>query len=252
MKKTSLFVAAALTIVGSVAPTLIPSASAQELNLGPIIDPMIAGNAAAQRQIAEEAYKRETGHSPNARPKSSQAKKKPVLHGSTRFKSSFAVRKRNLAQFVAKMRSADPQSAASLERAFAKSDPIAAIAPALRRYDLRTDDVADAAAAYLATAWYAVRGRNDDPSKSQVKGLREQMRRAMLSLPEFASASDATKQQLAEAMLVQTMIADASITAAKAKPALMAKTKAAINQGARNMFHLDLSKLKLTNQGLSA
>ena len=241
MKQAPLFVAVALTVAGSAASLTSP-ASAQELNLGPIIDPMIAGNAAAQRQIAEEQYKKETGHSPRA----------PVAapHGSTRFKSNFTVRKRNLAQFVAKIRADDPQSAASLQSAFAKGDPIAAIAPAIRRYGLRTDDVADAAAAYIVTAWYGVRGRNDDPPHSQVQGVREQMRRTMLSIPSFARASDATKQQLAEAMFVQMMIADAAVTAAKGKPALMAKTKTAINQGARSTLHLDLAKLKLTDQGL--
>ena len=241
MKRTSLFVGVALAVAGSVASLTSP-ASAQELNLGPIIDPMIAGNAAAQRQIAEQQYKKETGRSPQS--------SRPVSQGSTRFKSNFTVRKRNLAQFVAKIRADDPQSATALERSFAKSDPIAAIAPALRRYGLRTDDAADAAAAYVVTAWYAVRGRNDDLPQSYVQGVRNQMRRAMLSLPGFARASDATKQQLAEAMFVQMMIADAAVSAAKGKPALMAKTKASVNQGARNTLHLDLSKLKLGSKGL--
>ena len=250
MKKSPLFVVITLTVAGSVITSLAPSASAQELNLGPIIDPMIAGNAAAQRQIAEEQYKKETGRSPRAPVSAPQKSTRP--QGSTRFKSNFAVRKRNLAQFVAKIRADDPKSAASLQSAFAKSDPIAAIAPALRRYGLRTDDVADAAAAYVVTAWYGVRGRNDDPPRSQVKGVREQMRRTMLSIPSFARASDATKQQLAEAMFVQMMIADAAVTAAKGKPALMAKTKAAINRGARSTLHLDLTKFKLTDKGLQS
>jgi len=253
MKKPSFF-AVALSVVCSMvcsitAPLTLP-ATAQELNLGPIIDPMIAGQAAAQRQIAEQEYRKATGRSPQGAVKGTATTKKPVLQGSTHFKSNLTARKRNLAQIVAKVRASDPQAAAGLESAFAKGDPIAAIAPALRRYDLRTDDVADAAAAYVVTAWYAVQGRSDDAPRSHVQGVREQIRRTLLSLPEFGRTSDATKQQMAEALLVQMMIADASFTAAKGKPAQMTKTKAAINQGVRSTLHLDLSKLKLGSQGL--
>ncbi len=42
--------------------SVTPPFSAQELNLGPIIAPGIAGQAAAQRQIAEQEYKLVTGH----------------------------------------------------------------------------------------------------------------------------------------------------------------------------------------------
>lgn len=238
---TSIWIFSALLFVSTTA--------ARAQDSGAAMDMTGMGIYAMEDAIKESAQSAAGAHHHKGT-KANTTHKRPVLSGSTRFRSNFAMRKHNLAQFVAKMRAVDPQGAASLQRTFAKGDPIATIAPGLRRYGLRTDDVADAAAAYLVSAWYGVRGRNDDPPLTQVRGVREQMRRVMLLVPAFVSASDAAKQQMAEAMLLQTMIADALVTSAKGKPAQMAKVKAAIGQGARNSFHLDLAKMKLTDSGL--
>lgn len=243
MKKAiSVFIAAVLcSSVG------VPTARAQDL--GGVFDLGMLGRdlsfSAAMRTQAERDAARLASQSKQGSKKSSTAPK-----GSTRFRPNFAIRERNLVEFVARVRAVDPQSAASLQRDFAKSDPIAAIAPGLQRYGLRTDDVADAAAAYLVSAWYGVRGRNDDPPYPQVLGVREQMRRVMLSVPAFVSASDVAKQQMAEALLMQTIITDTLVTSAKGNPAQMAKVQAAIGQGARNSFYFDLAKMKLTDSGL--
>lgn len=242
MKKATSVLIATVLLGSAYAPTV------KAQNVGFALDPVMLNQTAAMG-VAMQQIQRNTAPS-KSHSKQGSKTSHTAPKGSTQFHSNFAVRKRNLAQFVAKLRAVDPQSAGRLQQTFAKSDPIAAIAPGLRRYGLRTDDVADAAAAYLVTAWYGARGRNDDPSQAQVRGVREQMRLAMLSVPAFVSASDAAKQQMAEAMLVQMMIADALVTSAKGKPAEMTKVKAAIGQGARSSFHLDLVKMKLTESGL--
>lgn len=175
-----------------------------------------------------------------------------VARGSTRFRVSKAVRQQNLALLVGKVRQTDPKIAAQLQQNFAKSDPITAIAPALRRYNLRTDDVADAATAYLVSAWYGVRGRHDDPRQSYINGVKQQMHKVLLSVPSFVSSSNKTKQQMAEAMLVQLMINEALIAQTTNKPELLPKTKSLIGKSARIGFKLDLTKLKLTTRGLHA
>lgn len=238
--------ASILTLLALYSATVLPTAKAQDL--GGVFDLGQLGRdlsfSASMRAQSQRDAKRLRGRSGRA------TKKNTVRTGSTRFQPSQAARQRNLAQFVAKIRQTSPTEAASLQQSFAKGDPIAAIAPGLRRYNLRTDDVADAATAYLVSAWYGVRGRNDDPSVAIVNGVRQQMRTVMLSTPGFVSASNATKQEMAEAMLIQTMVTDALITSAKGKPEQMAKVKAAINQGARNSFKLDLAKMKLSSRGL--
>ena len=177
---------------------------------------------------------------------------RPVLRGSTRFKTNSATRRNLLANLVARTRAANPQSGAALERDFAKGDPIAAIAPALARYGIRTDDVADTMAVYLISAYYGVRGSNQDPSPASLRATRDQMRRALLSNRAFVSASNAAKQQMSDALLIQVMFDDRMLSGAKGNPARMASVKSAIRQNALQTFKLDLSKLKLTSQGLRA
>ncbi|MEO7715559.1 MAG: DUF6683 family protein [Capsulimonas sp.] len=169
---------------------------------------------------------------------------------STTFHPSAAVRKRNYAQFVAKTRAVDPKSAADLQHAFATQDIIGQLGREMARYDLRTNDVADAMTVYLIIAWYGVRGRDEDPPKPQVAAVRRQMANAIKSTPQFASATDAQKQEMAEAMLIHAVLAGQAVAAAKAKPEHMTSVKAAIAQGATTAFGFDLRRMKLTDKGL--
>ena len=173
-----------------------------------------------------------------------------AVHGSTRFRPSAAVRQRTLTGLVNKARATNPQGADALQRDFAKGDPIAAIAPGLARYSLRTDDVADAMTAYLVSAWYGVRGSNEDPAPWQVRATREQVHRILLSSPQFASSSDQTKQQMADALLLQLMVTDRLVTSAKGDPSKMVSAKNTIQQAVLKTFQLDLTKAKLTEEGL--
>lgn len=187
--------------------------------------------AQAERDAARLRHRR-GGHSVTKRRMASR-----LSNASTRFTPSQALRKRTLSQIVAKARAASPQQGAALEKVFAK-DPIAAIGSSLEKYGLKTNDVADAATAYLMSAWYGVRGSTEDPPRDKVRALNAQVRRAFLSLPAFASASNAAKQQMADVLLVQTMITDATVQAAKSKPEQMEQAKATVKQGALATFHL--------------
>lgn len=181
-----------------------------------------------------------------------QAARNPDPGKLTTFRPSPEVRRRNLAGFVEKTRAADPEGAAALERLFASSDVIGEIGQALAPYSLRTNDVADATAVYLVTAWYGVRGRDDDPSRAQLTAVRGQMARARAATPAFASLTDAHKQELAEAMLIQAALVGASVTAAKDQPTTLEGVKRAVAQGVSATFDFDLSTLDLTDQGLRA
>lgn len=174
----------------------------------------------------------------------------PTSRVSTTFRPSLEVRQRNLAQFVTKTRAVDPQGAVQLEQLFASSDVIGEIGKALAPYDLKTNDVADAMAVYVVTAWYGVRGRDDDPTRAQLTAVRAQMTTAIGSVPQFTAATDAQKQELAEAMLIQAGLVSQAVTAAKGRPALLEQVKEAVAQGARATFNFDLRTLQLTGQGL--
>ena len=245
MKKLTLLVAATLFATLGAAP-----ASAQDLDQAAFNNAMITrsqiihntGGALDPLSVRDRYIKRGG--------KAGTRTSRPKPRGSTRFRTSSATRRSLLASMVSKARAANPTAATALQRDFAKGDPIAAIAPVLARYGLRTDDVADSMAAYLVSSWYGVRGSNQNPTRAQVLATRNQMRRGLLLNPKFAAVSDATKQQLSDALLLQVMFNDRIITSAKTNPAQMASAKNSIRQGALAMFKVDLTKAKLTSNGL--
>ena len=252
MKKASFVVAVA---VG--AALCIPTAKAQDL--GGALDPVMLGqglvlsstmHAHAERDAARLKGRRVGGSrvgGSRSRPASSGR-----VPGSTRFRSSLAARRRTFASVVARTRAVNPQGAAKLQRDLAGQDPIATIAPALARYGMRTDDVADAMTVYLVGAWYGVRGSNQDPSRSLMRATRAQMSRALLSLPSFARASNTAKQQMSDTLLLQAIVTEQLIAAAKGNPTQMTRARNSIRQGALKTFKLDLLKMKLTSKGLKA
>ena len=166
------------------------------------------------------------------------------------FQSSSQVRKQNFANFVEKIRASDPAGAAKMQQFFASTDIIAAIGNGMASYGLRTNNLADAYAVYWTNAWLGSRGRNEDLPKAQMITVRNQAVSALLATPSVEAASDAQKQQMAEAMLVQAAMISAYIDNAKSDPVLMTKVKAAIAQGAKAMG-LDLYMMTLTANGFA-
>lgn len=253
MKKPILFVAFA-TLCSAAFPTAPVSAQDMPAMFQPQISPMIAGHAAALDHAAQAAGGNRGGRNGRVikgrttRAGSSGRR----LRGSTRFRVSRATRARMVAAWFAKMRAIDPKGAAGLEREFAGRSPIKVVEPQIAKYGLRTDDAADSVAVYLVAAWYGARGSNQDPPRSLVRATRNQMHIAMLQNPRFASASDAGKQQLADSVLLQTILDQTYINAGKKSAAEMAQAKKLIRQAALKTFKLDVLKLKLTAKGLRA
>jgi hypothetical protein len=167
---------------------------------------------------------------------------------SLNFTPSATRRKANLAQFVDKTRVDNPEGAAQMAQLFASTDVIGAIGKGIAPFGLRVNNLADAYTVYWTNAWLGSRGRDDTLSKQQIAAVRNQAANALLATPGIASASDAGKQEMAEAMLVQAALIEAYVGNAKSDPALMTKVKAAIAQGAKGMG-LDLYLMTLTPNG---
>ena len=157
-------------------------------------------------------------------------------------------RRANLAAFVEKSRKVDPRGAAQMQALFASTDPIAALGRDLTRYGLRTDNVADAYAVYWVQAWQAANGDTSDPSRAAMQAVKAQAANAIATTPEFATATEATKQEFAEAMMVQAMITSASVDTYKGDAGMMRKVGDAVRKGAR-ASGLDLDAMTLTEEG---
>jgi hypothetical protein len=171
-----------------------------------------------------------------------------IASAGTRYQVSSARRKANLARFVQKSRSVDPQGAAAMAQLIAKQDIIAEIGGALRPYGLRVDDVADAYTVWWVSSWDAAHGRQSPPDRGQMQAVRAQAAQAIAATPEFARADDAAKQEYAEALLVQTALIDAIAEKYGKDRAMAPKIAASVRQGAR-ASGLDLDAMTLTRNG---
>jgi hypothetical protein len=164
------------------------------------------------------------------------------------YKVSTTVRRRNLAQFVERTREVDPDGAEKLEQFLGSNNVIDQIDKAMMTIGLKSNNVADAYAVYWTNAWLGANGRSEDLSRAQMIAVRNQAAEALLKIPQFKSATDAQKQEMCEAMLIQSALISATIDSAKSDPVLTEKVKAAVDQGAKGMG-LDLDRMTLTPQG---
>lgn len=157
--------------------------------------------------------------------------------------------RRNLAKFVEETRATDPAGAAKMQALFASTDIIGMIDQKMQQtYGMRANNVADAYAVWWVSAWMGSKGRSDDATPGQMAMVKRQATNALASTPEFAAATDAGKQELAEALLVQAALIGDTIDTYTSDPSMLAKARAAIAKGASGMG-LDLSKMTLTDQG---
>ncbi len=165
------------------------------------------------------------------------------------YSSSSARTRANLAHFVEKTRATDPAGAAKMQVLFASTDVISAVDGEMQqKYGMHANNVADAYAVWWVSAWMGNRGLTDDATPGQMAMVKRQASNALAATPEFAAATDAGKQELAEALLVQAALIGAAVDTYASDPTMLAKTREAIGKGAKGMG-LDLSKMTLTERG---
>jgi hypothetical protein len=164
------------------------------------------------------------------------------------FPYSRALSRQNLQRFADKMRISDPAGADQFEQLINTKDVMADVGKVIAPYGLRTNNVADAYALYWISAWLGSQGRTDNPTRAQTTATRNQAANALLASPELRAASASQKQEMAEALLIQAALIDASVESAQSNPAFLAQVKAAIVQGAEGMG-LDLASMTLTDDG---
>ena len=172
----------------------------------------------------------------------------PANVSGLRYTPSKARRSANLAAFVQKTRATDPQGAADLQKVFAEDDFIERIRAMVAPHGLQIENVADAYTLWWLTAWHAARGDNETPPPEILAAVKAQAARAVLATGEIAQASDAQKQELAEALWVQSALIDVAVEQAKQDPARLRQIGDAVRQGAKGMG-LDLDAIDLTAQG---
>ncbi|WP_084581872.1 DUF6683 family protein [Sphingomonas azotifigens] len=198
------------------------------------------------RMAQDAARARRTGR--QLPPESASRQAAPADAAALRYIPSIARRSANLATFVQKTRAADPAGSADLQKLFAQGDFIERIGALVAPHGLHIDNVADAYTLWWLTAWAAVHGNNDTPDPAILAAVRRQAASAVAATGGIASASDAKKQELAEALWVQSALIDATVEQAKRDPARLRAVGNAVRKGAQGMG-LDLDRLDLTPGG---
>ncbi|WP_404339008.1 DUF6683 family protein [Sphingomonas sp. MMS12-HWE2-04] len=165
-----------------------------------------------------------------------------------RYRPDPARRRKNLAQFVAKVHAVDAQGATNLSELFARGDVLEQMQTELRPFGLRIDDVADAYATYWISAYQASRGDSSTPGKALVGAVRRQAGAALAATSAFARADDAAKQEMAEALWVQAALLNSAMNGSKGNQEQRGLVAKAATQGARGMG-LDLVSMTLTEKG---
>ncbi|MPY67864.1 hypothetical protein F8S09_14435 [Deinococcus sp. SDU3-2] len=165
------------------------------------------------------------------------------------FKVTPAVRKKVIDTFVGEIASASPEAGAELRKGFASVDVFAEIGKEMKtQFGLSTTNLADVWALYWSYAWLMTQGRTDDPTRAQMVGLRDQFRPLLLSLPAVTGLNDAQKQEMAESLMLQTVLFGILAEGWKDDPASLAEFGQGLQQGTAQMG-LDLGLVELTDKG---
>jgi hypothetical protein len=153
----------------------------------------------------------------------------------------------NLRNFIA--RTPDPVARTNLEQTLAAQPALMDVISAdVRAYGFDPHNVADAYAVWWINVWGASRKKNIEPDPATVEAVKRQVRSALAATPDFAKASDAERQEFAEALLLQAAILGSGLDQWKSNPEMLERLAAAARQGAL-ASGLDLAKMTLTPDG---
>ena len=158
-----------------------------------------------------------------------------------------ARRDANFRSFVARTRARDAASADQLRTMFASGQVMAQIEAGIRPYGLTIDNTADAYALWWINAWDVANGRNTAVTRDMAQAVRAQAAHAILATA-MPTASDETKQNFAEALLIQAAILGAANEQGGLDEHSRARLAASVRQGARDIA-LDLTAMELTPDG---
>jgi hypothetical protein len=154
----------------------------------------------------------------------------------------------NLRSFLA--RAPNRAARAELEQTIAvqptlMDDIRASIGP----YGLDTHNVADAYAMWWMNAWLVANKRDEVPDSRTVEAVKEQVRRAFATNPDFVATGDAERQEYAEALLLQATMLGSAFEKWKNDPKMLDQLAAASREGAKAGYGIDLETMTLTTSG---
>lgn len=165
------------------------------------------------------------------------------------YKADAARQKATVEQWLTKVGRDDPDTAKQFRQLFQQQSLSQLNGTWLKQYGMSTSNGADVAAAYLSTAWLIARGNAGDPSRAQITGLRNQLARAMAATPGWTGASNATKQEFADTLMLQGVVNSSLLTSAQNSGRSTEDVGNAVANGAESAFGVDVRQMDLTSAG---
>jgi hypothetical protein len=164
------------------------------------------------------------------------------------YKTSLALRQTNLQEFAAKRQVAHLEGAKDLEQMLSSDKVIDAIQQTIEPYGLSINNLADAYALWWITAWQASEGNLAKVDKETAQAVKKQATIIWLANPKLVDATDANKQEIAEALLIQALLIQAAIDRAGSDKDSQEAVIQAVREGAASSG-LALETMQLTNNG---
>ena len=154
---------------------------------------------------------------------------------------------KHLRNFIA--RTPDPAARANLQQTLAAQPALMDIISAdVRAYGFDPHNVADVYAVWWINVWGASQKQNIEPDPATVEAVKRQVRSTPAATPDFAEASDAERQEFAEALLLQAAILGSGLDQWESDPKMLEQLAKASRQGAL-ASGLDLTRMTLTPDG---
>ena len=172
--------------------------------------------------------------------------------GSTTYRSSPAVTQRVKQQFADFVgRSAGQQGATDIATALARGDAVASWAGIVRSDGLRPGDLADSMAAYWVLNWVIANQSNNN--RVQTIAARDQLRGIIASNANLSRLSDAERQEMSEALMLNFLVQHAAYTNAiqAGDNAAMRRLGDAAVARFRSEAGVNLRNVQLTNTGFT-
>jgi hypothetical protein len=113
---------------------------------------------------------------------------------------------------------------------------------------LDKNNVADVFAMYWISAWQAANGDSAVPKKTQFVNVAKQAMLGLAGSKAFASATDAQKQEYAEALMVQSLILDSHMEAAGNDPEKLKAISDLVRKGSKQSG-IYIDEVVLTDDG---
>lgn len=234
--------------VAGVALAAAPALDAQVMALSPTTMIGYAGTTAAGTQARQQIGARLAA--PRGRVALPAGASIAQVAARTSYRPDPAVRQQVYARTVAQVQKTSPADAAKMKQLLMSGKILDEVAGFLASNGMSANSLVDTTALYLGYAWIAAQGRNDDPTAAQLKGLRGQVARTFATMPALLGASNALKQEVGEANIIQASLSSALANRMVQDPKIAGQARAAVVRGVKSTYQIDLSRMDLTAEGL--